>query len=74
MPVADFDKAFDRGLIAFDERFQLLVSPVVRKYLPNEAIEREFFQREGQQIRCPERFSPRPEFLDHHRQNIFRLA
>lgn len=72
--VADFDKAFDRGLISFDGRFRLIVSPVFRTYLPNEAIEREFFQREGRPIRCPERFSPCPEFLDHHRRNIFRHA
>lgn len=72
--VADFDRAFDRGLITFDERLRLIVSPVFRNYLPNEAIEREFFQREGQTIRCPERFGPCPEFLHHHRQNIFRPA
>jgi putative restriction endonuclease len=69
---AHFDKAFDRGLITFDERLRLVVSPVLRRRLPNRALESEFVQREGQALVCPDRFAPDPEFVRYHRSGIFR--
>jgi putative restriction endonuclease len=69
---AHFDRAFDRGLITFDERLRLVVSPVLRRHLPNRALESEFVQREGQALVCPDRFAPDPEFVAYHRSGIFR--
>jgi putative restriction endonuclease len=71
---AHFDRAFDRGLIGFDDRLQLMLSPVLRRCLPNHAIESEFVQREGQALICPDRFLPELEFIAYHRSNIFRIA
>jgi putative restriction endonuclease len=68
---ADFDRAFDRGLISFDEDSRLIMSPVLRSYLPNEAIESEFVRREGQRLVYPERFSPDARFFAYHRSQIF---
>lgn len=69
---AHFDRAFDRGLIAFDDHFRLMLSPTLKRYTPNEAIESEFVRREGRPLDPPERFSPDSDFLAYHRSRIFR--
>jgi putative restriction endonuclease len=69
---AHFDRAFDRGLISFDDQTRLTLSPVLKRYCPNDAIESEFRRREGQPLVCPERFSPDPDFFAYHRRRIFR--
>ena len=69
---AHFDRAFDRRLIAFDGEMRLVLSPVLRRYLPNAAIESEFVQREGQRLTCPDRFLPEADFLAYHRDRMFR--
>lgn len=69
---AHFDRAFDRGLISFDDNVRLTLSPVLKRYFQNDAIKSEFMRREGQPILCPERFSPDPHFFAYHRDRIFR--
>lgn len=67
-----FDRAFDRGLITFDCQSRLLLSPVMKNYLPNEALRLEFAAREGQAFRCPDRFPPGRDYLRYHREQIFQ--
>jgi putative restriction endonuclease len=69
---AHFDRAFDRGLITFDEQLRLSLSPALRKRLPNPAIETEFCRREGRRLAVPERFEPNADFLRYHRESLFR--
>jgi len=69
---AHFDRAFDRGLISFDSHVRLTLSPALKRYAPNDAIELEFMRREGQPLACAERFSPDPDFFAYHRNRIFR--
>jgi putative restriction endonuclease len=64
---AHFDRAFDAGLISFDENLQLIVSRKLNRYLPNEALQTEFLPRAGQRLSCPERFGPDPQFIASHR-------
>lgn len=71
---AHFDRAFDRGLITLDDRIRVILSPGLKRYVPNEAIESEFMRREGQPLVLPERFPPQPDFLAYHRSRIFRTA
>ena len=70
---AHFDRAFDLGLITLDEKMRLLLSPVLRHYLPNSALESEFVSHEGQPLKHPDRFAPEPQFVAHHRSFIFQL-
>ncbi len=72
--VAHFDKAFDCGLITFDDRLRSKLSPVLRRYLPNKALESEFLPRDGQAVICPDRFPPDPDFVAYHRRNVFRTG
>jgi putative restriction endonuclease len=69
---AHFDRAFDRGLISFDDDLRVTLSPALKRYLPNDAIESEFDSREGQALVAPERFPPDPGFFVYHRSRIFR--
>ena len=69
---AHFDRAFDHGLIAFDDRLRLRLSPILRQHLPNDAIKSEFGQRDGQPLVVPDRFVPDSEFIAYHRDNIFK--
>jgi putative restriction endonuclease len=69
---AHFDRAFDRCLITFDTETRLVLSPALRRHLPNLAIESEFVRREGQRLTCPDRFPPDAGFLAYHRDRMFR--
>lgn len=70
---AHFDRAFDRRLVTFDSEMRLVLSPVLKRYLPNPAIESEFVRREGQRLTCPDRFLPDADFLAYHRDRMFRM-
>jgi predicted restriction endonuclease len=70
--VAHFDRAFDRHLITFDSEMRLTLSPVLKRHLPNPAIESEFVRREGQRLTCPDRFLPDMTFLAYHRERMRR--
>jgi putative restriction endonuclease len=69
---AHFDRAFDQGLVSFDEDLRLVLSGELKAYLPNEALAREFFPMSGRHLRMPEKFLPNIQFLAHHRVHIFR--
>jgi predicted restriction endonuclease len=70
---AHFDRAFDRRLITFDCEMRLVLSPALKRYLPNPAIESEFVRREGQRLTCPDRFLPDADFLAYHRDRMFQV-
>lgn len=70
--VAHFDRAFDRHLITFDSELRLVLSPALRRYLPNPALELEFVSREGKRLSFPDRFLPDPDFLAFHRDRTAR--
>jgi putative restriction endonuclease len=67
-----FDRAFDRGLVTFDSRMRLVISPALKRHVANPAIESEFLRREGDPLICPDRFVPELEFLAYHQSRIYR--
>jgi putative restriction endonuclease len=67
---AHFDRAFDRGLISFDDNLRLILSRRLRDYLPNDALETEFVRRAGQPLLCPDRFAPDSAFVAYHRKRF----
>lgn len=69
---AHFDRAFDQGLVTFDEQLRLELSPRLRHWLPDAALEREFLSMESAPLHLPERFPPEKNFLEFHRKNIFQ--
>lgn len=67
------DRAFDRGLITFDEDLRLVVSPLLTT---NDAdlgdLAAVLTRHAGQRLRLPSRFAPDPETLAHHRAQVYR--
>ena len=68
-----YDKAFDQGLIAFDEDFKLVVSRLLHELHSDETIKSYFLAREGQKLLFPDRFLPDKQALAFHREKFQRF-
>jgi predicted restriction endonuclease len=64
-----YDRAFDQGLMTFDEDWRVVLSAQLKQ--PEPAMQRFFQAVEGQKIVMPERFSPDSELMQRHREQIF---
>jgi predicted restriction endonuclease len=54
------DRAFDRGLISFDEGRKLLVSDRLKNGEPNKVIRVSILDLEGKELEGAERYAPDP--------------
>jgi len=61
------DRAFDKGLISFEDSLELITS----KKLELPEMARPFF--EGQKLHAPEKFAPDLVFLKHHREHTLQF-
>lgn len=66
-----FDRAFDQGLITFDETLRLRVGRRLRFDAANPSIASEFLNREGQPLAVSPDISPNQNFLEWHRCEVF---
>ncbi|PLR41149.1 restriction endonuclease [Chimaeribacter californicus] len=64
------DRAFDQGLITFNEDLELVLS-IHLKRLKSVSARDNFLKYEGVKIRHSAQFSPSEEHLDFHRKHIF---
>lgn len=67
-----YDKAFDKGLLTFDEKFRVLLSSEIKDHFSDSDLCLRLLDVEGRQLRMPKRFYPDVEAMDYHRQNIFK--
>lgn len=67
-----YDRAFDRGLITFDESLRVEVSPRLRVSDAPRFHREALLGLEGRRIRLPRRFLPDPTALAYHRNHVFR--
>jgi putative restriction endonuclease len=65
-----FDRAFDNGLMTIDEQFKVVYSKQI-KSSKNIFVKSSILIYEGRKITLPNRFRPRQEFLQWHRENLF---
>lgn len=65
------DKAFDRGILTLDEKYQILLGSDLLHLFEDEAIERFFIHYQYKTIHMPEKFAPKKDFLEYHRNHIF---
>lgn len=63
------DRAFDQGLITLDDDWRVVLSAQLKQ--PDPALQRYFHSVEGRTIELPERFSPDPALMQHHREQVF---
>lgn len=68
------DRAFDRGLLTFDEELRAIVSPQLKTDSPPPLHAEFLVGIAGQQLRLPVRFEPDVAALAWHRREVFRAA
>ena len=66
-----YDRAFDRGLITFDENLRVVVSPRLKADDPPIFQRQALVELEGRKLRRPYRFSPDPVALAYHHDYVF---
>lgn len=62
------DKAFDRGLLVFDEDLRIDVSLQVRSASQSDAVNRSFLSFVGRRLALPDRWHPDPIFIRQHNE------
>ncbi|MHB1768029.1 MAG: HNH endonuclease [Phycisphaerae bacterium] len=71
-----YDRAFDRGLITFDESLRLVLSNRLKTKSKNQEVptllQQCFHALEGTKLNLPKRFTPDPAALAYHREAVFR--
>ena len=65
------DKAFDRGLISFDESNCVILSKIAGMKSTNPVHIVTLHEVSGKRLRTPARFLPDPQAIAYHRENIF---
>jgi predicted restriction endonuclease len=66
------DRAFDRGLISFDQDYSLIVAPSLLSEAGSAVHSAAFVEMIGSHLKMPKRFLPDPEALRFHRETLFR--
>ncbi len=66
-----YDRAFDRGLITFDEALCVVVSSRLKANDPPMLQRQALLDIEGKPLRLPYRFVPDPAAMAHHRERVF---
>lgn len=69
---AHFDKAFDNGLITFDNQYKLVLSPQLKDCATKDYFKIWFKKFEGTSLSLPNKYLPTQSFLIWHRENVYR--
>src|SRR5205814_1799422 len=69
------DAAFDVGLISFDKKLRLILSPKLKSELPQRAIRDNFHAYAGRPLRLPQdAVTPDLSFLAEHRSKVYKTC
>jgi putative restriction endonuclease len=66
-----FDRAFDRGLLTFDEDLRVVLSRALKEHLPQPHLPCLLTAAEGATLHLPTRFPPDAVALEYHREHVF---
>lgn len=66
-----YDKAFDKGLIAFDDEENVMFSNLLEKNVGKDYYTRYFLPIKSTQLSEPNKYRPNLQFLEWHRDVIF---
>lgn len=66
------DRAFDRGLLTFDDDLRVVVSSRLKTEEPPELHSKFLVEIEGVALQLPTRFEPDRAAIHYHRDNVFR--
>lgn len=66
-----YDRAFDKGLIGINEKYEILVSSQLKQKNQKDYYNRFFLYLEKSKLLMPQRYMPKQEFLQYHLDEIF---
>ena len=66
------DKAFDRGLITLDKKYQIVISKKLSDVSMDDNTHDWFYSYENKQIILPDKFLPGKDFIEYHNDVIFQ--
>lgn len=66
-----YDKSFDKGLIAINEQYQVLISDKLKKKKGADFYEKYFAPIERQSLIQPQKYFPKIDFIQYHLDEIF---
>jgi putative restriction endonuclease len=66
-----YDKAYDKGLIAINEQYQILISDKLKKKKEADYYGKYFAPIENQSLIQPQRYFPKKDFIQYHLDVIF---
>lgn len=67
-----YDRAFDRGYIGINDKFEILVSTDLKKKEKEEYYSKYFSHLSGSKLLLPRKYHPKKEFLQYHLDSIYR--
>jgi putative restriction endonuclease len=67
-----YDRAFDLGYIGINDKMEIILSKELKQFDSNKFYLEHFGKVDNLQIFRPQKYSPRKEFLQYHRDVIFR--
>jgi len=68
-----YDKAFDKGLIAIDTNYKVILSSKIKDRTPKAFYPDYFGKIEGKSIQLPQKYLPKKEFLEWHLDKVFTI-
>lgn len=66
-----YDKAYDKGLISINEKYQVIISDKLKKKKEADYFGKYFAPIENQSLFLPQRYFPKKEFIQYHLDEIF---
>lgn len=67
-----YDKAYDKGYIGINEKFEILLSKELKRKSKQEYHEKYFARIAGSKIMLPKKYYPKKDFLQFHLDKIFK--
>lgn len=67
-----YDRAFDKGYISINDKFEILISSALKKKQKENYYEKYFAYLANSPIHLPKKYLPKKEFLEFHFDTIFK--
>lgn len=67
-----YDIAFDKGYISINHKFEVLISPILKKKQKENYYEKYFAHLTNSPLQAPKKYLPKKEFLEFHFDTIFK--
>jgi putative restriction endonuclease len=67
-----YDRALDKGYISINHKFEVLISPILKKKQKENYYEKYFAHLTNSPLQVPKKYLPKKEFLEFHFDTIFK--